>query len=157
MLSLFDDGFKKVLEALATSFDSSPYFLRAYDALCDKYNSEGNRNALLVGLRLTNINKYGHNSILGGYILGETILSRNSVTGDIYFIYVDDNMRGNGHGTKLYLLFEGVVKERAAKIGVNVAVIRISLKPCIANSVSFWNKHGFEGSKTSMFLTKTIK
>ena len=160
MLSLFDDGFRKVLEILSKSYDSSPYFLRAYASLCQKYNSDGNRNALLVGLRRVGTNNCLHtnnNSIVGGYLLGETILSRSSITGDIYFIYVHDNVRGTGNGTILCRMFEEVVKERSLSIGVTVAIIRISLKPCIVNSVSFWNKQGFEGSKSSVFLTKTIK
>ena len=132
---------------MSKSFDSSPY--------CQKYLSEGNRNAILVGLRSSNFNSAVHNSSVAGYIFGE--LSRSSVTGYIYFIYVHDNLRGKGYGKDLCRLFEDVVKERSANAGVNVVVIRISLKLCIKNSVSFWNHHGFEGSKNSVYLTKTIK
>lgn len=147
-----------VLVNLSISFDSSPYFLRCYEDLCRKY-TEGSRNAVLLGLRIvvTTGEVFINNVFCGGYVLGEIILSRSSLTGDIYFIYVHDNLRGSGYGTKLYQLFERAVVDRSAGVGVKTATIRISLKPCIVNSLSFWKMNGFEGSKESACLIKNLK
>ena len=99
---------------------------------------------------------YNNIMLRGGYILGEIILSRSSLVGDIYFIYVHDNLRRNGWATILYRLFERVVYDRGASVGLKVAIIRISMKQCIVNSTRFWNKQGFDGGKESAFLTKSI-
>lgn len=141
---------------LSTSFDSSPYFMRCYNDLCLKHKSEGCRNAVLIGLRQVSDVAVGTFHICGGYVLGEIILSRSSIVGDIYFIYVQDSKRGNGYGRKLYLLFEIVVRERSVSVGMKVAVIRISIKQCIINSISFWKRLGFIGSANSVCLTKVI-
>lgn len=98
-----------------------------------------------------------HNIVWGGYILGEIILSRSALTGDIYFIYVHNMLRGSRCGTKIYQLFERVVIERSAGVGIKTAMIRIALKPCIVNSLSFWKNNGFEGSKESACLIKILK
>ena len=155
-LGLFDDGFKSILVALSTSLESSPYFLRGYDNLCSKYMNEGNRNAVLISLRRISCDDSMYNMLCAGYILGEVILSRGSITGDTYFIYVHDILRGHGLGTKLYHLFERAVIDRGASVGVKVAAIRISLRQCIVKSVSFWKKHGFDGSEESSCLIKTL-
>jgi len=91
-----------------------------------------------------------------GYLLGEIILSRNALVGDIYFIYVNDILRRNGWATILCRLFERVVYDRGSSVGLKVAIIRISMKQCIVNSTRFWNKQGFEGRKDSAYFTKTI-
>ena len=145
---------------LSTSFHSSPYFLRCYEDLCRKYTSEGSRNAILIGLRrVTSVDMYINNNILlwGGYILGEIFLSRSSLTGDIYFIYVHTILRKNGYGMKLYQLFERAVIDRSASVGIKTVMIRISLKPCIVHSIEFWKMNGFNGSTNSVCLIKNIK
>ena len=49
-----------------------------------------------------------------------------------------------------------VLKTRGASVGVKISiVIRIPLKHCIVNSVSFWS--GFEGFEHSVCLIKNIK
>ena len=158
-LPLLDEGFKLILSKLSTAFESSPYFLRCYDDLCQKYINEGCRNAMLIGLRRRCCSSdvpLLYNMMRGGYILGEIILSRSSLVGDIYFIYVHDTMRRNGLATILYRLFERVVYDRGASVGLKIAIIRISMKQCIVNSTSFWNKQGFDGGKESAYLTKSI-
>ena len=66
-------------------------------------------------------------------------------------------MRRNGLATILYRLFERVVYDRGASVGLKkLAIIRISMKQCIVNSTSFWNKQGFDGGKESAYLTKSI-
>ena len=99
-LQLIDTDFGAVLRELSTSFHSSPYFLRCYEDLCRKYTVEGSRNDMLIGLRrVTSVDMYiNNNNILlwGGYILGEILLSRSSLTGDIYFIYVHTILRKKG-------------------------------------------------------------
>jgi len=144
---------------LAKSFHSSPYFLRCYEELCKKYtSSEGCRNALLIGLRRLNDVVVDRVSVMGGYVLGEMILSRSSLTADIYFIYVFENCRNCGNGAKLYRCFEDTVKERSAFVGAKLSVlIRVPIKHCIVHSISFWRKLGFEGSEDSICLIKTIK
>ena len=94
--------------------------------------------------------------LYGGNVVGEIVLSRSALTGDIFFIYVHDSMRGSGYGVELYRLFERAVKERSASVGMKVALIRITLKQCIVKSTSFWKKLGFIGSETSACLTKQI-
>ena len=115
---------------------------------------------MLIGLRQRccsyDIPILYNNMLRGGYILGEIILSRSSLVGDIYFIYVHDNLRRNGWATILYRRFERVVYDRGASVGLKVAIIRISMKQCIVNSTRFWNKQGFDGGKESASLTKSI-
>jgi ribosomal protein S18 acetylase RimI-like enzyme len=116
---------------------------------------------MLIGLRRrccfsSDIPILYNNMMRGGYILGEIILSRSSLVGDIYFIYVHDNLRRNGWATILCRLFERVVYDRGASVGLKVAIIRISMKQCIVNSTRFWNKQGFDGGKESAYLTKSI-
>jgi GNAT superfamily N-acetyltransferase len=95
---------------------------------------------------------------LGGYVLGEIILSRSSLIADIYFIYVREKWRGCGNGVKLYRWFEDAVKQRTASVGVKITIlIRIPMKYCIVNSIRFWRKLGFEGCEDSICLIKTIK
>ena len=109
---------------------------------------------MLIGLRQrccsSDIPILYNNMLRGGYILGEIIISRSSLVGDIYFIYVHDNLRRNGWATILYRLFERVVYM------IKVAIIRISMKQCNVNSTRFWNKQGFNGGKESASLTKLI-
>jgi GNAT superfamily N-acetyltransferase len=114
---------------------------------------------MLIGLRrLNDACHVGNSSILGGYVLGEIILSRSSLTADIYFIYVRDKWRGFGNGVKLYRCFENAVKERTASVGVKITIlIRIPMRHCIVNSIRFWRKLGFEGFEDSICLIKTIK
>ncbi len=113
---------------------------------------------MLVGLRKLNDVYVGYWGMLDGYVLGEIILSRSSLIADIYFIYVHDKLRGVGNGAHLYQCFEDTVKQRAASVGVKISiVIRIPLKHCIVNSVSFWRKLGFEGFEHSICLVKNIK
>jgi len=155
---LLDNGFHHLLMILAKSFHSSPYFLRCYEELCMKYTAEGCRNALLIGLRRLNAVVVGVSIILDGYVLGEIILSRSSLTADIYFIYVSEQWRDCGNGAKLYRCFEDTVKERSAFVGAKLSVlIRVPIKHCIVHSISFWRKLGFEGSEDSICLIKTIK
>jgi ribosomal protein S18 acetylase RimI-like enzyme len=116
---------------------------------------------MLIGLRRhcccsSDIPILYNNMMRGGYILGEIILSRSSLVGDIYFIYVHDNLRRNGWATILYRLFERVVYDRGASVGLKVAIIRISMKPCIVNSTRFWSKLGFDVGKESAYLKKSI-
>lgn len=115
---------------------------------------------MLIGLRRScfssDIPILYNNMMRGGYILGEIILSRSSLVGDIYFIYVHDSLRRNGWATILYRLFERVVYDRGASVGLKVAIIRISMKQCIVNSTRFWNTLGFDGGKESAYLTKSI-
>ena len=73
------------------------------------------------------------------------------------FIHVHDNLRGSGYDSKLYQLFERAVVDRHTGVGIKTAIIRISLKPCIVNSLSFWKMNGFEGSKESACLIKNLK
>lgn len=145
---------------MSTSFDSSPYFLRCYNDLCRKYSEEGCRNAVLIGLKREinddNFVLYSYDMICGGYILGEILLSRGSITAEIYFVYVKDSLRRNGYGTILYRLFERAVYDRSASVGVKVAIIRVSLKQCIVHSTKFWNTQGFDGSKDSVCLLKKL-
>ena len=109
---------------------------------------------MLIGLRrVTSVDMYiNNNNILlwGGYILGEILLSRSSLTGDIYFIYVHTILRKKGYGMKLYQLFERAVIDRSASVGIKTVMIRISLKPCIEQSIEFWKMNGFNGSTDSV-------
>lgn len=114
---------------------------------------------MLIGLRrLHDAHHVGSSSILRGYVLGEIILSRSSLTADIYFIYVSEKWRGCGNGVKLYRWFEDAVKQRTASVGVKITIlIRIPMKHCIVHSIRFWRKLGFEGCEDSICLIKTIK
>ena len=160
-LQLLDDGFHHLLMTLAKSYHSSPYFLRCYEELCVKYRSEGSRNAVLIGLKRVNVvdDVVGSCKILGGYILGEIVLSRSSLTADIFlYTYVCKKWRDSGNGAKLYRCFEDTVKERSASVGVKVTiVVRIPMKPCIVKSFSFWRNLGFEGFGDSVCLIKKLK
>jgi GNAT superfamily N-acetyltransferase len=159
LLEIVNPEFKRLLCDISTSRNSSPYFLRCYEVLCKRYTDEGNKNGILIGLNLTHqdstavLKKYK----FGGYILGESILSRGSIIGDIYFVYVHKIYRGKGYASVLYNSFENVVIERSESVGIKSANIRITMKECIRSSVLFWHKQNFVGSDTSACLIKELK
>ena len=118
-LSLQNKAFKKFLISESTNLSSSPY---CYDRLGEEYVNLGNKNYILLGLqrpiaRTDDINI--------GYILGESKLSRNLLTADIYYINVSLAMRGCGHGKRLLEAFEAEAKYRSSSVGVFSISIRI--------------------------------
>ena len=55
-----------------------------------KYTAEGCRNGLLIGLRrLNDAVVVGVSIMLDGYVLGEIILSRSSLTADILYMFLN--------------------------------------------------------------------
>ena len=153
-LSLQNKAFKKFLISESTNLSSSPYFIRCYDRLCEEYVNLGNKSYILLGLqrpiaRTDDINI--------GYILGESKLSRNLLTADIYYINVSLAMRGCGHGKRLLEAFEDEAKYRSSSVGVFSLSIRIVMRSCIRGSHCFWSSVGFVGDINADILIKTIK
>jgi len=106
-----------------------------------------------------------------GYIFGETAgynnlktPTRNSLTADIYFVYVKPQFRSDGKGYYLYNCFEREVVKRYNQLLSNFNLptklskidIRITLKHCIVTSTPFWNKNGFTGTSSDHILTKHV-
>ena len=153
-LPLQTKSFKTLLISESTNYSSSPYFIRCYDRLCKEYVSLGNRSYILLGLqrplaRTDDINI--------GYILGESKLSRNLLTADIFYINVLQAKRGRGHGKRLLEAFEREAKFRSSSVGVFSISIRIVMKTCIRSSHRFWSSVGFVGDINADILLKTIK
>jgi len=158
LLNLVHPHFQQVLNRLATTYHGgSPYFLCCYERLCKKLHDEGHKNAILIGLPLLSMKLNVMNNNFAGYILGETILSRGTITADIYFIYVHNIYRGRGYATILYDTFENLVVARSVKVGVKSVTLRVTLKECILSGVLFWKKKDFEGSANSVCLIKQLK
>ena len=155
VLDLQDSQFKVCLDELSTSPSGSPYFLRCYESLCRKLNNEGCKNAVLLCIYI--FNDSVRDVYVGGYLLGETNISRSIITGDIYFLYVHNMYRGHGHATTLYEYFERVVLARSDSLGVKSATVRVSMKECIRNSFKFWKNLKFQGYDDSICLIKQIK
>lgn len=105
-----------------------------------------------------------------GYIFGELnpILKRNTMSTDIYFIYIKPNMRQNGNGKFMVTLFEKeaslryyeIISKSTDLLNYNFHAqkieIRIANKHCIRKNTPFWNKNGFNGDINSDQLTKLI-
>jgi len=152
-LPLQNKSFKTFLISESTNFSSSPYFIRCYDRLCEEYISLGNRSYILLGLQCP----LARTDINIGYLLGESKLSRNLLTADIFYINVSLAMRGRGHGKRLLEAFEAEAKSRSSSVGVFSISIRIVMRSCIRGSHRFWSSVGFAGDINADILVKTIK
>ena len=153
-LPLHNTSFQKFLSAESSKFSSSPYFLRCYDRLCEELKSLGKKSYILLGLqRSQEARPYIHNI---GYLLGESKLSRNLLTADIFYIHVSHAMRRCGHGKRLLEAFEAEAKDRSASVGVFSVSIRIVMKSCIRGSHRFWSSAGFIGDINADILIKTV-
>ena len=142
---------------MATESNYSPYFLRHYERLRHNFLSFGNNNAIIIGHTF-------------GYIFGEVnpTIKRNSISADIYFIYIKPMFRKNGNGSFVVTLFEReVILRYNSIIGKTIGQIikchftssieiRIANKYCIRTNTPFWNKNGFIGDINSDQLTKYI-
>ena len=153
-LSLQNKAFKKFLNTESTNLSSSPYFLRCYDRLCEEYVNLGNKSYILLGLQRPIART---DDITIGYILGESKLSRNLLTADIYYINVSQAMRGCGNGKRLLEAFEDEAKYRSSSVGIFSLSIRIVMRSCIRGSHCFWSSVGFVGDINADILIKTIK
>ena len=153
-LPLQTKSFKTLLISESTNYSSSPYFIRCYDRLCKEYVSLGNRSYILLGLQRP---PAARTDINIGYILGESKLSRNLLTADIFYINVLLAMRGCGHGKRLLEAFETEAKFRSSSVGFFSISIRIVMKTCIRSSYRFWSSVGFVGDINADILLKTIK
>ena len=133
---------------------STPYFLSCYNTLCEKYQTCGTRSSVLISL---NHRVYGAAATKKiGYILGNTTVTRNILTADIFFIYVSHTLRGNGKGMGLVKAFEQEVIKRSTHVGCSNAIMRITMKSCLESSFDFWMKSGFLGGKHANILFKEI-
>ena len=83
-LPLQTKSFKTLLISESTNYSCSPYFIRCYDLLCKEYVSLGSRSYILPGLQ----RPLARTDINIGYILGESKLSRNLLTANIFYINV---------------------------------------------------------------------
>jgi len=129
-LPLQTKSFKTLLISESNNYSSSPYFIRCYDRLCKEYVSLGNRSYILLGLQ----RPPARTDINIGYILGESKLSRNLLTADIFYINFLLAMRGCGHGKRLLEAFETEAKFRSSSVGVFSMSVRIVMKNCIRAS-----------------------
>ena len=147
-----------LLIELAKNIDYSPYFLRQYERLLQNYTATCSTTALIIA----------HES---GYIFGETAgynnlkaPTRNSLTADIYFVFVKPQFRSDGKGYYLYNCFEKEVVNRYKQMLSNFNIpsklsrieIRITMKYCIQKSTPFWNKNGFTGTQSDYILSKHV-
>ena len=110
--------------------------------------SAGNRSSILLGLIRVPANS--------GYILGESKLSRSQLIADIFYIFVPQDIRGDGYGKRLLEAFELVAKGRSTAVGMKAVSIRIVMKSCIRNSYKFWNRNGFIGTENADVLLKML-
>ena len=79
-----------------------------------------------------------------GFIFGAICIGRgsNNLEGEVDCIYVSPEQRKRGYGKLLYQKFELHLSEMAKSLRAKAAII-VGLKPCLHNSISFWEEMGF--------------